>query len=365
MDDAFVRPVQDILKHFDVSENKGLSAEGVEAQRKQFGPNALPEEPPTPLWELILEQFKDQLVLILLGSAAVSFVLAIFEGGEGWTAFVDPAVILTILILNAVVGVSQESSAEKAIAALQEYSANEAKVVRDGITKRVKADDLVPGDIVVIAVGDRVPADCRLLSVQSNSFSVDQSILTGESESVGKDTKAIKDKDAVKQDQVNMLFSGTTVVTGHAHAVVVLTGPNTAIGDIHDSITSQISQPTPLKEKLNDFGDTLAKVITVICIVVWLINIQHFNDPAHGGWTKGAIYYLKIAVSLGVAAIPEGLAVVITTCLALGTRKMAAKNAVVRSLPSVETLGSCSVICSDKTGTITTNQMSVNKIVFI
>ncbi|TLD39562.1 calcium ATPase [Venturia nashicola] len=365
MDDAFVRPVQDILKHFQVSESKGLSAKGVEAQRKQFGPNALPEEPPTPLWELILEQFKDQLVLILLGSAAVSFVLALFEDGEGWTAFVDPAVILTILILNAVVGVSQESSAEKAIAALQEYSANEAKVIRDGITKRVKADDLVPGDIVVISVGDRIPADCRLLSVQSNSFSVDQSILTGESESVGKDTNPIKDKEAVKQDQINMLFSGTTVVTGHAHAVVVLTGPNTAIGDIHDSITSQISQPTPLKEKLNDFGDTLAKVITVICIVVWLINIQHFNDPAHGGWTKGAIYYLKIAVSLGVAAIPEGLAVVITTCLALGTRKMAAKNAVVRSLPSVETLGSCSVICSDKTGTITTNQMSVNKIVFI
>lgn len=292
-------------------------------------------------------------------------MLALLEDGEGWTAFVDPAVILTILVLNAVVGVSQESSAEKAIAALQEYSANEAKVMRDGKVSRVKAEELVPGDIITVAVGDRIPADCRILAIQSNSFAVDQAILTGESESVGKDTVAVKDEKAVKQDQINMLFSGTTVVTGHATAIVVLTGSSTAIGDIHESITAQISEPTPLKQKLNDFGDSLAKVITVICILVWLINIRHFNDPSHGSWAKGAIYYLKIAVSLGVAAIPEGLAVVITTCLALGTRKMAAKNAVVRSLPSVETLGSCSVICSDKTGTLTTNQMSVNKIVYL
>jgi Ca2+ transporting ATPase len=273
--------------------------------------------------------------------------------------------ILTILILNSVVGVSQESSAEKAIAALQEYSANEAKVVRGGKITKIRAEDLVPGDIISIAVGDRIPADCRVLAIQSNSFAVDQAILTGESESVGKDTTVVKDLKAVKQDQINILFSGTTVVTGHATAIVVLTGSSTAIGDIHESITAQISEPTPLKQKLNDFGDTLAKVISVICIVVWLINIPHFNDPSHGSWAKGAIYYLKIAVSLGVAAIPEGLAVVITTCLALGTRKMAAKNAVVRSLPSVETLGSCSVICSDKTGTLTTNQMSVNKLVYI
>lgn len=292
-------------------------------------------------------------------------MLALLEEGGGLTAFVDPLVILTILILNAVVGVSQESSAEKAIAALQEYSANEAKVIRNGKITRIRAEELVPGDIISIAIGDRIPADCRLLAIQSNSFAVDQAILTGESESVGKDTVVVTDLKAVKQDQINTLFSGTTVVTGHATAIVVLTGPSTAIGDIHESITAQISEPTPLKQKLNDFGDTLAKVISVICIVVWLINIPHFNDPSHGSWAKGAIYYLKIAVSLGVAAIPEGLAVVITTCLALGTRKMAAKNAVVRSLPSVETLGSCSVICSDKTGTLTTNKMSANKVVYI
>ncbi|OAX78037.1 calcium-translocating P-type ATPase, SERCA-type [Emergomyces africanus] len=365
MERSYLCSVEDVLAHFNVTEEDGLSSQQVVTSRQAYGSNALPEDPPTPLWELVLEQFKDQLVLILLGSAVVSFVLALFEDGEDWTAFVDPAVILTILILNAIVGVSQESSAEKAIAALQEYSANEAKVIRNGQVQRIKAEELVPGDVVTVAVGDRIPADCRLLSIHSNSFRVDQAILTGESESVSKGTKAVKDTAAVKQDQINILFSGTTVVTGHATAIVVLTGGATAIGDIHESISAQISEPTPLKKKLNDFGDLLAKVITVICVLVWLINIEHFNDPSHGSWAKGAIYYLKIAVSLGVAAIPEGLAVVITTCLALGTRKMAAKNAVVRSLPSVETLGSCSVICSDKTGTLTTNQMSVERIVYL
>ncbi|KAG5963997.1 hypothetical protein E4U58_003313 [Claviceps cyperi] len=367
MENAFACPIATVLSHFGVDEQNGLSDKQVEELRNKYGRNAIPEEPPTPLWELILEQFKDQLVIILLGSAAVSFGLALFEDEGGWSAFVDPAVILTILILNSVVGVSQESSAEKAIAALQEYSANESNVIRNnGHISRVKAEDLVPGDIVTVSVGDRIPADCRVVAIESNSFAVDQAILTGESESVGKDDEmVVQDDRCVLQDQVNMLFSGTTVVTGRARAVVALTGSSTAIGDIHESITAQISEPTPLKQKLNDFGDNLAKVITVICILVWLINIPNFNDPSHGSWAKGAIYYLKIAVSLGVAAIPEGLAVVITTCLALGTRKMAAKNAVVRSLPSVETLGSCSVICSDKTGTLTTNQMSVNKIVYL
>ncbi|KAF3942208.1 hypothetical protein ABW19_dt0210424 [Dactylella cylindrospora] len=364
MEGAFALSVDEVVDNFGVSATEGLTDVQVAESLAKHGKNAIPEEPPTPLWVLVLEQFKDQLVIILLASAAISFFLAIVEGGDDWYAFVDPAVILTILILNAIVGVTQESSAEKAIAALNEYSANEAKVVRNGRLSKIKAEDLVPGDLVDVAVGDRIPADCRLISINSNSFRVDQAILTGESESVAKDIAAVKDEKAVKQDQINMLFSGTTVTVGHARAIVVLTGSATAIGDIHNSIVDQISEPTPLKQKLNDFGDQLAKVIMVICILVWVINIRHFNDSSHDGWLKGAIYYLKIAVSLGVAAIPEGLAAVITTCLALGTRKMAKKNALVRSLPSVETLGSCSVICSDKTGTLTTNQMSVSRAVF-
>lgn len=368
MDAAWTSSTTHALQHFNVDPKIGLSQELVRKHQALYGRNELPEEPATPLWELILEQFKDKLVLILLASAVVSFVLALFEensGGGLFTAFVEPAVILLILVANAAVGVIQESKAERAIDALKEYSPDEAKVLRSGFVTKVNAAELVPGDIVQVAVGDRIPADCRLLSISSSSFRVDQAILTGESESVPKSLDIVKDERAVKQDMTNMIFSGTTVVNGMATAIVVNTGSKTAIGDIHHSISEQISQKTPLKQKLDDFGDMLAKVITVICILVWAVNFRNFSDPSHHGVLRGAIYYFKIAVALAVAAIPEGLAAVITACLALGTKKMAEKNAIVRNLPSVETLGCTNVICSDKTGTLTTSMMSVRHVAVV
>ncbi|CAA7265392.1 unnamed protein product [Cyclocybe aegerita] len=368
MEAPWSKSPQEILAFYNVDPTRGLSAAQAAKHAEIYGKNELPEDPPTPLWELILEQFKDQLVLILLASAVVSFVLALLEGNENsswFGAFVEPLVILLILVANAAVGVIQESSAEKAIDALKEYSPDEAKVLRSSQIARIHASELVPGDIISVAVGDKIPADCRLLSVSSSSFRIDQAILTGESVSVHKSIDAVPDKKAVKQDMTNILFSGTTVVNGNAKAIVIFTGEKTAIGDIHKSISSQISEKTPLKRKLDDFGDMLAKVITVICILVWVVNFRHFWDPAHHGALKGAIYYFKIAVALAVAAIPEGLAAVITACLALGTKKMAQKNAIVRNLPSVETLGCTNVICSDKTGTLTTNQMSVSKFLIV
>ena len=247
---------------------------------------------------------------------------------------------------------------------MKSYAPDSAKVIRDGKLEKINARDLVPGDLIEISVGDKIPADSRLIEIIGTGLRVDQAILTGESVSVQKYSDKIVKKESavVKQDQVNLLFSGTTVTMGRARAVVVLTGAQTAIGEIQKHLSEVEEQKTPLKQRLDDFGDQLAKVISVICVLVWIVNIRHFSDPEHGGLLRGAIYYLKIAVALAVAAIPEGLAVIITTCLALGTRKMAKKNAIVRSLSSVETLGCTSVICSDKTGTLTTNEMAVNKI---
>ncbi|KAG7272803.1 hypothetical protein CRUP_017857 [Coryphaenoides rupestris] len=340
MDNAHTKTVEEVYSFFNVNESTGLGLEQTKKQRERYGPNELPAEEGKSLWELVVEQFEDLLVLAWFE-----------EGEETITAFVEPFVILLILIANAIVGVWQERNAENAIEALKEYEPEMGKVYRQDrkSVQRIKARDIVPGDIVEVAVGDKVPADIRISSIKSTTLRVDQSILTGESVSVIKHTDPVPDPRAVNQDKKNMLFSGTNIAAGKAIGVVVATGVNTEIGKIRDEMAATEQERTPLQQKLDEFGEQLSKVISLICIAVWIINIGHFNDPVHGGsWIRGAVYYFKIAVALAVAAIPEGLPAVITTCLALGTRRMAKKNAIVRSLPSVETLGCTSMFIIDQ-----------------
>lgn len=362
MDDAYARPVPEVLAFFQVNQNRGLTDSQVAANRSVFGANELPPEETTPFWRLVLKQFDDLLVKILIIAAATSFFLALINGETGFSPFLEPAVILMILAANAAVGVITETNAEKALQELKAYQADVATVLRNGLLSIVPASDLVPGDIVEVSVGCQVPADMRLIELLSSQLRVDQAVLTGESCSVVKNIDATNAEKAVYQDKTNILFSGTVVTVGHARAIVVNTGSKTAMGTIRHAISESANEMTPLKRKLDEFGAFLSKVIAVICVLVWVVNIGHFHDAAHGGMLGGAIYYFKIAVALAVAAIPEGLPAVVTTCLALGTKRMAKLNAIVRSLPSVETLGCTTVICSDKTGTLTTNMMSVSKI---
>ncbi|KAK1297861.1 Calcium-transporting ATPase 4, endoplasmic reticulum-type [Acorus calamus] len=375
---AWARDVSECLEEFKVNADHGLRSDEVQRRLQIYGPNELEKHEGASIWSLIVEQFNDTLVRILLVAAVVSFVLAWYDGDEGGemgiTAFVEPLVIFLILIVNAIVGVWQESNAEKALEALKEIQSEHAMVRRDGeLISNLPAKELVPGDIVELRVGDKVPADMRVLKLVSSTVRVEQGSLTGESVAVNKTHHKVGSEDTDIQGKECMVFAGTTVVNGSCVCLVIQTGMNTEIGKVHSQIheASQNEEDTPLKKKLNEFGEALTMIIGVICALVWLINVKYFLTWEYvDGWPRNfkfsfekCTYYFEIAVALAVAAIPEGLPAVITTCLALGTRKMAQKNALVRKLPSVETLGCTTVICSDKTGTLTTNQMSAARLV--
>jgi Ca2+-transporting ATPase len=242
-----------------------------------------------------------------------------------------------ILVINAIVGVWQESNAENALEALKDMQAVESRVLRNGEWNIIDAKLLVTGDVVEVRTGDKVPADLRMTEMKSIRLQVEEAALTGESQPVEKQLKIVTGDSDILQEQHNMLFSSTQITYGSAKGVVISTGMSTAIGQVQQEVedAGDEEEATPLKKKLDEFGELLSKIITVICFLVWIMNVRNFFDEIHGSPLKGCIYYLKIAIALAVAAIPEGLPAVITTCLALGTRKMAAHNAIVRSLPSV------------------------------
>jgi Ca2+-transporting ATPase len=352
--------VAEVLGRLGVEPRQGLSSEEAQARLRQYGPNALPEAPPTPFWKRVLEQLKGFVVLILIGAALISMVLG------DW---IEAGAILAIVILNAFVGAIQESRAEQALQSLKKMAAPEAQVLRDGVRKTIPARELVPGDIVLLEAGSIVPADLRLL--EAAQLRVDESSLTGESVPVDKDADAVLPEDTALADRVNMAFMGTTVVYGRGVGVVVATGPATVLGEIA-GVIEEPQEETPLQRKLEEVGKVLGVLILIICGLVFVVEI--LRDPnLHILLDEGLLAYLRtaerallgffiIAVSLAVAAVPEGLPAVVTLCLAAGMREMLRRNALVRRLPSVETLGSATVICADKTGTLTQNQMTVTTI---
>ncbi len=350
MNHPFAMKTESVIDALSTDVKAGLTKAEADKRLAQYGPNSLGEEKKVPLWKRFLGQFADAMVLILIGAAVLSAVMAIKEGGfSGW---IDVIVILAIVIINAVLGVYQEGKADEAIAALKKMSSPQAKVVRDNIQQMVDSDKLVPGDVVVLDAGDLVAADIRL--TEASSMKVEEASLTGESVPVDKDATVELDEDCGIGDRKNMLYMGTAVTYGRGRGVVVETGANTELGKIASRLSSIDDEETPLQKNLTKLGKILGIVCIVICLIVFVVDVFVQKEP----WDEA----LMTAVSLAVAAIPEGLAAVVTIVLALGMTKMAGKHAIVRRLLAVETLGCVDVICTDKTGTLTQNEMTVRKV---
>lgn len=372
--DAGSLSVEDLLEQLSTNVDNGLSDKQVTERLALYGPNTLDKAAKASLWQLIAEQFDDRLVQILVVVAIVSAIFSVLEHTSDQSllqSFVEPLVIVAILICNAAVGVWQSQSASDSLDALQEMQPTYATVLRNSgqVVNELPASELVPGDILQLRVGDKIPADARLLELKSSTLQVDETSLTGESVTVSKlpAKEGQSDPGAPVQSQLGMVFSGTMITSGNGLAVVAQTGMATQFGKIQQGVTQakESIQKTPLAQKLDDFGHQLTFIIGGICFAVWVVSIPKMNDSSFNNVWEGAIYYAKVAVALGVAAIPEGLPAVITLCLSLGTRRMAQRNVIVRKLPSVETLGCTSVICTDKTGTLTTNEMTAVSLVLL
>ncbi|MDR3263748.1 MAG: calcium-translocating P-type ATPase, PMCA-type [Clostridiales bacterium] len=327
----------------------GVNLDALPFLTEKYGKNKLKETKKKSYLRKFFEQFKDVMIIILLIAAAVSFVLAVLNN-EGLKEFFEPALIVLIVILNAVMGVSQENKAEKALDALKSMSAPHAKVIRGGKDAVIDAEELVPGDLILLEAGDMIPADARLIS--SSSLKSEESALTGESVAAEKAFDALPDGGAPLGDRSNMVFSGCSITYGTAKAIVTSTGMNTEMGKIANLLNDQTDSGTPLQKKLAQMGKYLGFVALGACAIIFLIGLLFHIDPRQ---------LFMTAVSLAVSAIPEGLPAVVTIVLAIGVQRMVKRNAIIRRLPAVETLGSASVICSDKTGTLTQNRMTLKK----
>ena len=341
-------PAEEVLEKLDTDQVRGLTAEQVAEKRAKFGENKLREKKKKTNLQRFFDQFKDAMILILLAAAAVSFVIACVEREP--KEFFEPMLILLIVVLNAVMGVMQESKAEKALDALKNMSAPHARVIRDGQEKVIDASELVPGDIIRLEAGDFVPADARLL--RSVSIKSEESALTGESVPSEKDANAEVKENAPLGDRSNMVFSGCSITYGTALAVVTATGMDTEMGKIANLLDGEEETQTPLQRKLAQLGKYLGILALAACAIIFVVGLVNDLDPMHMFMT---------AVSLAVSAIPEGLPAIVTIVLSIGVQRMVKKNAIIRRLPAVETLGSASIICSDKTGTLTQNRMTLVK----
>ena len=343
------RSIEDILHDLDTDAELGLSEKQVLNRQEKYGKNSLTHKENRSLLSRFINQFKDVMILILIAAAIVSFVIAAHSGSV--KEFFEPALILLIVVLNAAIGTAQESKAEKALSALKSLSAPHARVIRSGREQSVNADLLVPGDIIKLEAGDYVPADARLL--RSSSLKCEESALTGESIPAEKNAESVFPEDTPPGDRVNMVFSGCSITYGTALAVVCQTGMNTQLGKIAGMLSEQEDVKTPLQLRLAQLGKYLGITALAACAVIFAVGLA-------SGIPVMEIF--MTSVSLAVSAIPEGLPAIVTVVLALGVQRMADRGAIIRSLPAVETLGGASVICSDKTGTLTQNRMTLTEI---